>query len=135
RGGHAGEGESCHLAAIRGFVRLYLGRASRIRGEKRSGIFPETKRGNQIQARGCAARQGCNREYAKARYADRDRLRRPLETGLANLASQRVEDAAFHPVVNAVSEKIVRILLAAGGANQIQARGCAARRIIYEKNS
>src|ERR1044071_163847 len=33
------------------------------------------------------------------------------------------------------SEKIVRILLAAGGANQIQARKCAARKISYEKNS
>ena len=32
-------------------------------------------------------------------------------------------------------QKIVRILLAADGANQIQARGCAARRIAYEKNS
>ena len=32
-------------------------------------------------------------------------------------------------------EKIVRILLAAGGANQIQARVCAARKTIYEENS
>src|SRR4029077_12728569 len=35
---------------------------------------------------------------------------------------QRVEDNAFH----LTSEKIVRILLEAGGANQIQARECAA---------
>src|ERR1044072_1937256 len=49
----------------------------------------------------------------------------------------RVEDNLLHLTASspAESEKIVRILLAASGANQIQARECAARRIAYDKNS
>jgi hypothetical protein len=53
----------------------------------------------------------------------------------AFLTSRRIEDNAFYPVGYAASEEIVRILLAAGSTNQIQARKCAARKMPYEKNS
>src|SRR5262245_50135855 len=37
-------------------------------------IFLETRRTDQLQVRGCAAKQSRDREYAKAKCADRDRF-------------------------------------------------------------
>src|SRR5205823_15015523 len=76
--GHIGKGKSRYLAAIRGYVRLYLGRTPGIRGEKRSRIFFEARRRDQIQARGSAADEGRDRQYAKTECADRDRFFRAV---------------------------------------------------------
>ena len=53
--GHVGKGKDRYLAAVRGHFRLYLGRAPGVRSEKRSRIFLETRRRDQLQAHGCAA--------------------------------------------------------------------------------
>src|SRR5215470_4801893 len=47
---------------------------------------------NQIQARGCAAGEGRNREYATANCADRDRLCRFMEGSLMKKNPQNVRN-------------------------------------------
>jgi len=84
RAGDSGEGKGRYLAAIRGHFRLYMGRTSGVRSEKRPRIFLETRRRDQLQARGCAAEQSRNREYAETKCADRDRF-------CAALRSQRAK--------------------------------------------
>jgi hypothetical protein len=52
--------------------------APHVTPEKIVRILLEPGGANQIQARECAAGQGRNREYAKAKRADRDRFRRSI---------------------------------------------------------
>src|SRR5439155_20164091 len=61
-----------------------------VRCEKSVRIFLEAGRRNQIQARGCAAGQGRNREYARAKCADRHRLCRSMEGPLMKQNSTSV---------------------------------------------
>ncbi len=55
--------------------------------EKIVRILLEAGRANQIQARGCAAGQGRNREYAETKRADRDRFC-PLHNTYENNTSE-----------------------------------------------
>src|SRR5205823_11623591 len=75
-----GEGKGGYFAAISDHLRLYLGRASGVRREKRPRIFLETRRRDQVQARRCATNQSRDREYAKTKCADRDRFCAALTT-------------------------------------------------------